>query len=150
MAFLYNVCTYDSGRYQASRWDVCCPVADPVEAPEYTWISVIPVIDWAEQIYPPAIWAPEPVVAVPWNDAVRPIVDWEADQLGTAEWARFISTDSGWTVTPFAESGWQDAVATVEGWLAALVADATEWADQVRPPGPWRDAPFVDRPGNCA
>lgn len=49
MAFLYNYCSYNSGRFQASFWDDCCPDYSEVVDPSLDWAcSDIEDNEWQE------------------------------------------------------------------------------------------------------
>lgn len=79
MALLYNVCTYNGGKFQSTTWDVCCPVFEAIpETLAEVWDALNVAID---------TWTPVSAAAAVWDEVTTPVDTWTTPAVPSDVWA---------------------------------------------------------------
>ena len=73
MAFLYNFCTFNSGRFQASFWDDCCDsFKDSTPSTESWECGTVPEDIWQRNTRPEEEYVCKEPVGEAWQKETRP------------------------------------------------------------------------------
>ena len=144
MALLYNLCSYNGGKYQATAWDICCP--------EWESDNSTDPAEFTCDVHVDAVFNCKGIFASGWSCGAFE-GDWQGTGINAQGWSCYDITGQVWVPGGINPQPWAEEDRPLDGWICNSGTNPQPWGaeeetadwEDVPPPAPVEYQPYIRR-----